>query len=115
MRTLSSSDRRLRIYLDDHVALVVGELELVRRCRQSNRHSPLGEFLERLHVEVKAQRSVIMDVLHRIGGKESMLKGGGAWLAEKMGRFKLNGTLLTYSSLSRVLELETLAAASTLR
>ena len=33
-------------------------------------------------------------------------------MAEKLGRFKLNGTVLTYSSLSRVLELETLAAGA---
>ena len=104
MKTRSRSDQRLRIYLDDHLAIMVGELELVRRCQQSNRRSPLGEFLETLHIDVKAQRSIVNDVMHRVGGKASVFKGGGAWLAEKMGRFKLNGTLLTYSSLSRVLE-----------
>ena len=50
MKTRGGSDQRLRIYLDDHVAIMVGELELVRRCQASNRHSPLGEFLERLRV-----------------------------------------------------------------
>ena len=112
MRKLSESDKRLKIYLDDHAALMLGELELVRRCQHSNRSSPLGDFLERMHVEVKAQRSIARDVMHRIGGRESLVKGSGAWLAEKLGRFKLNGTVLTYSSLSRVLELETLAAAA---
>ena len=106
------SEQRLQIYLDDHVALMVGELELIRRCQQSNRLDPLGEFLERLYVEVQTQRSIVKDVLHRLGGKDSMFKGGGAWLAEKLGRLKLNGTLLSYSSLSRLLELETLAAAA---
>jgi hypothetical protein len=112
VKKLSESDKRLRIYLNDHAALMFGELELVRRCRHSNRNIPLSEFLERMHVEVKAQRSVVKDVMHRIGGRESLIKGSGAWLAEKLGRFKLNGTVLTYSSLSRVLELETLAAAA---
>ena len=112
MSRLSESDKRLRIYLDDHAALMFGELELVRRCQHSNRNSPRGEFLQRMHVEVKAQRSVVKDVMHRIGSRESLIKGGGVWLAEKLGRLKLNGTVLTYSSLSRVLELETLAAAA---
>ena len=89
-----------------------GELELVRRCQHSTRSNPLGEFLERMHVDVKAQRSVVKDATHRIGGRGSLVKGSGAWLAEKLGRFKLNGTVFTYSSLSRVLELDTMAAAT---
>jgi hypothetical protein len=97
---------------DYQAGMMFGELELVRRCQHSTRHSPLGEFLERMHVEVKAQRAVVKDAMHRIGGRESLVKGSGAWLAEKLGRFKLNGTVLTYSSLSRVLELDTMAAAA---
>ncbi len=112
MKLLKKWEKRLQIYLDDHAALMLGELELVRRCQHSNRRDPLGRFLERLHLEVYAQRSIVQDVMHRVGGKASFVKGSGAWLAEKLGRFKLNGTLLTYSSLSRVLELETLAAAA---
>ncbi len=109
------SDRRLRIYLDDHVALMVAELELIARCWRSNRRAPLGEFLQRLENEVKAQKSIAEDVIHRIGGKatlESRLKKTTGWFVEKLGRFKLNDSLLRYSDLSRVLELETLAAAA---
>ncbi len=40
------------------------------------------------------------------------MKQGIAWFAEKAGRLKLNGSLLTYSELSRLVELETLAAAA---
>jgi len=112
MKEQPQNERRLKIYLDDHLALMLGELALVRRCQRSNRRNPLGKFLEQVHVEVNAQRSIVRDLLQRLGNKESKLKGGGAWLAEKAGRLKLNGTLLSYSSLSRVLELETLAAAA---
>ena len=38
------------------------------------------------------------------------LKVGAGWLAEKLGRLKLNGRLLEYSPLSRVIELEGLIA-----
>lgn len=31
------NERRLKIYLDDHLALMLGELALVRRCQRSNR------------------------------------------------------------------------------
>jgi hypothetical protein len=109
------NDKRLRIYLDDHSALMVAEVELIGRCWWSNRNQPLGEFLQTLENEVKAQKSIVHDILHRIGAKntiESRLKKGAAWFAEKLGRLKLNDSLLTYSDLSRVIELEVLSAAA---
>ena len=109
------NDKRLRIYLDDHLALMVAEVELIGRCWWSNRGTPLGKFLETLENEVKAQKAIVKDLIHRIGGKEgieSMAKQSAAWFAEKLGRFKLNDSLLRYSELSRVVELETLAAAA---
>ena len=31
------NDKRLRIDLDDHLALMMAEIELIGRCRRSNR------------------------------------------------------------------------------
>ena len=42
----------------------------------------------------------------------AFLKDTGAWVAEKLGRLKLNDTLVTYSLLSRVIELESLTAGA---
>ena len=109
------NDKRLRIYLDDHLALMVAEVELIGRCWRNNRGTPLGEFLQQLENEVKAQKSIARDMIHRVGGKEgieSKAKQSVAWFAEKLGRFKLNDAVLRYSKLSRVVELETLAAAA---
>ncbi|MHB8864509.1 MAG: hypothetical protein ACYC6N_19060 [Pirellulaceae bacterium] len=109
------NDKRLRIYLDDHSALMVAEVELIGRCWRSNRTEPLGEFLQQLENEVKAQTSVVCDVIHGIGGDATLggrLKKGAAWFAEKLGRLKLNDSLLRYSDLSRLLELEAISAAA---
>ena len=109
------TDKRLQIYLDDHLSLMVAEVELIGRCWRSNRGTSLGEFLKTLDNEVKAQKAIVKDLIHRIGGKEgveSMAKQSAAWFAEKLGRFKLNDSLLRYSELSRLVELETLAAAA---
>lgn len=109
------NDRRLQIYLDDHLALIVGEMELAARCRRSNAEGPLGDFLAQLERDLTAQQMVVKEVLRQVvgaDGVESLLKQGAAWFAEKLGRFKLNDALLAYSSLSRVVELETLAAAA---
>jgi hypothetical protein len=109
------NDKRLAIYLDDHLALFVGERELAGRCRGSNQHSRLGDFLKELEKALSEQEATLKGVVNRIdGGRgvESLVKQGAAWFAEKLGRFKLNDALLSYSSLSRVVELETLAAAA---
>lgn len=105
------NDTRLEIYLNDHLALMVGEIDLAARAESSNRGTPLGEFLHRLAVEVEAQKSIVGDLIRRVGGSESVVKKGTAWFVEKLGRLKLNDSVLTYSDLSRVIELETLSAA----
>lgn len=48
--------------------------------------------------------------MERLQVTESRVKPAGAWLAEKLGRLKLNGRLHGYSPLSRVVELEGLCA-----
>lgn len=90
-------DRRMRIYLEDHLALMFAEVALAKRCRGSNRDTPFGEFLSKLVVEVDAQRSIAKDVLRRFGGTESTAKKTATWFAEKLGRLKLNDSLVTYS------------------
>ena len=105
----------LRIYLDDHLALMVAETELIGRCLRSNRGAPLGEFLQKLENEVQVQKSIVQEIIQRIGaeeGFESKTKQSLAWFAEKLGRLKFNGSLLSYSDLSRVVELEALEAAA---
>lgn len=107
--------QRLRIYLEDHIALMVGESELVARCLSSNKGTVLADFLNRLDSELVSQKSAANEILERLESKKAItgvMKQGAAWFAEKLGRFKLNDSFLTYSVLSRVIELETLAAAA---
>ncbi len=107
--------KSLGIYLDDHSAIMQGELELIARCCRSQQAGPLREFLGQLEREVIAQQTIVKDVKTRIGIHsrwEGQLKSGAAWIAEKVGRLKLNGSLLSYSPLSRVVELESLSVAA---
>lgn len=107
--------KHLQTYLEDHLALTVGELEFAERCRASNQDSALGEFLQVFIGEVTQQQATLRNLMHAAGeadGIESKVKQCAAWFAEKVGRLKLNDSLLSYSPLSRVVELETLAAAA---
>jgi hypothetical protein len=96
----------LAIYLNDHLAGSTVGVELARRARGSNEGTPLGEFLATLTVEIEEDRETLGEVMETVGADRDRLKVYGAWTGEKLGRLKLNGSLLSYSPLSRVVELE---------
>jgi hypothetical protein len=98
------------IYLQDHLAGSVAALELIARARRENRDNELGAFLEDLEHEVARDQQTLLDAMGALGVAPSRVKNGLAWAAEKAGRLKLNGRLVRYSPLSRMLELEALAA-----
>jgi hypothetical protein len=101
----------LAIYLQDHLAAATFGVELARRAREENQGTGLGEFLDRLSTESERDRDELAALMDRLGVKPDPLKSAAGWAAEKLGRLKRNGHLVSYSPLSRVLELEWLIAA----
>ena len=102
-------DRLLEIYLADHLAASAAGLALARRSAESNAGTELGEALRRLAGEIDEDRRTLRAIVAELGFQESKAKDALARLGEKVGRLKLNGQVLGYSPLSRVLELETLS------
>jgi hypothetical protein len=97
----------LAIYLNDHLGGATGGVELTRRLRASNRENDaFGPQLDRIGSEIEEDRATLEQVIDRLGFAQGRVKPAGAWVAEKLGRMKLNGRLRGYSPLSRVLELE---------
>jgi hypothetical protein len=98
---------RLEIYLNDHLGGATGGVELARRLRASNRDDAVfGEALSRVCAEIEADRAVLEQVIEELGYSRSKVKPAAAWMAEKLGRLKLNGQLSGYSPLGRLIELE---------
>jgi cell division protein FtsB len=98
---------QLEIYLNDHLAGATGGVELARRLRASNRDDAVfGETLSRVCAEIEADRTVLEQVIDELGYSRDKFKPAAAWVAEKLGRLKLNGQLRGYSPLSRLIELE---------
>ena len=102
------ADKSLKIYLNDHLAGSVAGLELARRCLSNNREGALGEFLLTLVSDIESDQSELIHVMDLLRVPKDYSKQAAAWVAEKVGRLKLNGQLLGYSPLSRVIELEAL-------
>ena len=98
----------LAIYLNDHLAGSTVGLELARRSAGSNRGSGYGQFLDELAEEIRSDRESLLEIMRALQVRVDRLKVSAAWAAEKLGRLKLNGRVLGYSPLSRLVELEAL-------
>ncbi len=96
----------LAIYLNDHLAGSTVGVELARRARGANGGSELGQLLDRLVREIEEDRDTLLRLMDELGFGKDRLKVTGGWVAEKLGRLKLNGSLVDYSPLSRLVELE---------
>jgi hypothetical protein len=107
-------DRKLLgTYLNDHLAGSTVGLELARRARGSNEGSEYGKVLERIAAEIEEDRDALQKLMDAFDIKRDRPKVLAAWMGEKLGRLKPNGRLLSYSPLSRLIELEMLALGIT--
>jgi hypothetical protein len=102
----------LPIYLNDHLAAATAGCDLARRSAGANAGNEFGDYLHEFVGEGEADRNLLEDVMARLEITRDQAKIGAGWLAEKLGRLKLNGRLLEYSPLSRVIEIEGLIAGS---
>jgi hypothetical protein len=103
-----ADQRYLPIYLNDHLAAAVGAVQLARRVAKANRDSGYGEALARLAEEINEDRRTLQSLLKALDVRGDPIKIIASLSAEKFGRLKLNGSLLSYSPLSRMEELEIL-------
>ena len=103
----------LPIYLNDHLAGSTAALELVRRLLRSNSRNDYGPDLARLASEIEQDRKSLLAVMSDLAVGADRVKLVLGWAAEKVGRLKLNGRWLSYSPLSRLMELEVLGLGVT--
>jgi hypothetical protein len=102
--------RRLTaIYLQDHVAVLAGGEDLVRRTLGETQLPELRRLLADILPELRDDRAALVRLLGGLGRGPSAVKAQLARLAERAGRLKLNGKPTGYSPLSRVVELEGIA------
>lgn len=96
----------LSIYLNDHLAGATLGRELSRRIAGHNRAHPDGPTLQQLAQEIDEDRETLLAIMGALDVGTDRLKVVSGWAGEKLGRLKLNGRLLGFSPLSRLVELE---------
>ena len=102
-----SKRRLLDIYLRDHRAGAVAGRRLAKRLARENPH-PQWTPLREVAREINADETTLEIIMKLLGVSEGTLKKVAAVAIELVERLKPNGRLVGYSSLSRVVELESL-------
>ena len=103
----------LTIYLNDHLAGSVVGSRLARRIAKKNRGNDYGAQVSKIADEIEEDQRQLQEVMERTGVRAKRPRLALAWLAEKGMRLKPNGTVVGYSPLSRVLDLEGLTMGIT--
>jgi hypothetical protein len=99
----------LEIYLNDQLAAGVLWRELARRAERNNRDRPEEAALKRVATAIAEDVETFERIMERVGARRSRLKPALAATVERAGRLKRNGRWVSYSPLSRFIELDTLA------
>ncbi len=79
----------LSIYLQDHLAGAASAIDLVEFIREEHKSDELGQFAERLLVDIKADQGALKQLAERAGARSSTIKELTAWFGEKVSRLKL--------------------------
>lgn len=101
----SVTAKLLGIFMQENLGVLIVNRRLAERCRGSNPSGPLGGFLAVLGDELEDERAALEEAMLSKGVRPTRLKNAVLGSSEKLGRLKFNGTLFSYSDLSRVYEL----------
>lgn len=110
MTTESDTHRLAAIYLDDHRAGAAGGLALARRIADRYADEPGYEALREFAQQVEEDASELDRLRTALDASGGDLKRLVALAGERLGRLKPNGRVVSESPLSRVEELEQMAA-----
>ena len=78
----STTDHRLTVYLDDHLAGSSGAVRLVERLRDRDPSGELGKLLDGLLAEIEEDRATLQEILGLLEATPSTIKRAGAVGAE---------------------------------
>ena len=101
-----SGSKLIAVYLQDHHAGATGGLELARRAAKANEGSEYEGELKAIADEIAEDVRSLERIMDELDVSRDRRKDGLAWVGERAGRLKRNGTWLAYSPLSRMVELE---------
>jgi hypothetical protein len=79
----------LPTYLNDHLAGSVGAIEMIDHLIEVYKGKPIAQFCKELRDKITADQEELKEMMRALEIKESSVRQAGAWIGEKLGRFKL--------------------------
>lgn len=108
---MNDRDMRLvEIYLDDHWAGAAAGIAVARRLAANNSNTQWGARLSDLVDQIEEDDETLARIRSSLGVDGGKAKRVLALAGERLARLKLNGRLISYSPLSRLLECEGIEA-----
>ena len=101
----------LGLYLSDHLTGATAGLERLERLATAITDEPFHAELTEMVEQVRAERELYGDLLDLLEVRRRPYRQAAAWLAERVGRLKLNGRLVEQSPMTPVFEAELMRAA----
>jgi hypothetical protein len=98
----------LNVYLNDHYLGANGGVALARRVAKNHKDSPFAVELNQLADDIDGDREQLVSLMKQLDVPAQQWRVPAGTAAEKIGRLKLNGYVLSRSPLSSVLEIEAL-------
>lgn len=107
----SIDKKLLGLYLSDHLTGSTAGLGRLERMAKDFTDTPFHSELAGLAADVGRERELLRRLIHDLGIRQRPHRQAAAWLAERAGRLKLNGRVLSRSPMTLVLESELMRAA----
>ncbi|WP_427004217.1 hypothetical protein [Pseudarthrobacter sp. H2] len=101
----------LGLYLSDHLTGATAGVSRIGRMAEAFADTPVAAELAQLSAALRRERELLRGLIHDLGVRQRPHRQAAAWLAERVGRLKLNGRIVRRSPLTMVLEAELMRSA----
>ncbi len=108
-----SDDGWLRNYLQDHATAAVAARSLLARSARCHGRAEVRACLEDILARMDEGGVALDATMRAVGAEPSRVRSSIAWLDERAGRVKLNGSGTGRSTQSDIVEIESLTLALT--
>jgi hypothetical protein len=101
----------LGLYLSDHLSGSTVGVSRIQRMAEAYADTPVAADIARVSAELQRERDLLEGLIHDLGVRQRSHRQAAAWLAEHVGRLKLNGRIVRRSPMTMVLEAELMRGA----
>ena len=107
----SIDGKLLGLYLSDHLTGSTAGVSRIQRMAEAFADTPVSADISRVSEEITRERADLRALIHQLGLRQRPHRQAAAWVAEHVGRLKLNGRIVRRSPMTMVLEAELMRAA----